>query len=167
MRGARSFFLRAAESDRIIPADAGSTAGVFSCLREWGDHPRGCGEHRAKTVGLSVIGDHPRGCGEHELIWWTIRQVSGSSPRMRGAPHTAIDFEYARGIIPADAGSTQSAVRTSECAQDHPRGCGEHHGLLSPVQSMSGSSPRMRGAPGGCIEGLLPKRIIPADAGST
>ena len=30
---------------RIIPADAGSTELTASALNEFGDHPRGCGEH--------------------------------------------------------------------------------------------------------------------------
>ena len=64
MRGTRRLISRAANSIRIIPADAGNTlTPIPGCVPIW-DHPRGCGEHRV----------------------WPYAQVlyAGSSPRMRG-----------------------------------------------------------------------------------
>ena len=91
----------------------------------------------------------------------------GSSPRMRGA-----HFPYCRlyahiGIIPADAGSTESVCYVRYRKRDHPRGCGEHPSLPLAQKPEGGSSPRMRGAPyhAGRVAEL--SRIIPADAGST
>ena len=45
MRGAPSAGPRVARSERIIPADAGSTQEYVGGLPERTDHPRGCGEH--------------------------------------------------------------------------------------------------------------------------
>ena len=66
---------------------------------------------------------------------------------MRGAPGALRDLRNAKGIIPADAGST-------------PRKC-------PPNRPRQGSSPRMRGAPLRAIKEAITLRIIPADAGST
>ena len=96
-----------------------------------------------------------------------IRPPEGSSPRMRGAQYIKRTPNRITGIIPAYAGSTRTAIRASSPLKDHPRVCGEHreHGgeLLSP----SGSSPRMRGAPGSRPRGTSRPGIIPAYAGST
>ena len=97
---------RPSEEAGIIPADAGSTEDGSDVLGVNRDHPRGCGEHKVKTVpqyqhlgssprmrgALPSIptrparcGDHPRGCGEHAAICLVHVSNSGSSPRMRGA----------------------------------------------------------------------------------
>ena len=52
-------------------------------------------------------------------------------------------------------------------SQDHPRGCGEHMVWALLMFSGSGSSPRMRGAPGSDRHQDMTDGIIPADAGST
>ena len=111
----------------IIPADAGSTD--------------------PKDVILTLNGDHPRGCGEHAKARQDYSPLKGSSPRMRGAH---VRRRHKMGwprIIPADAGSTGPCGRRKLMVPDHPRGCGEH--VLAPdvTDSVSGSSPRMRGAP--------------------
>ena len=65
---------------------------------------------------------------------------------MRGAHHDhAAPMDMPR-IIPADAGSTQTAAANSHLMRDHPRGCGEHYGWPGGVDLSEGSSPRMRGA---------------------
>ena len=86
MRGALRSSMMYMPSAGIIPAYAGSTAGVR--IRAWRsrDHPRVCGEHRD-------------GSGYADTF-------AGSSPRMRGAPFTNISDELRKGIIPAYAGST-------------------------------------------------------------
>ena len=53
-----------------------------------------------------MSGDHPRGCREHHLVYYHLRYVSGSSPRMRGAQYPVLPAGVAVRIIPADAGST-------------------------------------------------------------
>ena len=127
MRGAPYASDLADRADRIIPADAGST-----------DDETGIEEIRP---------DHPRGCGEHSFTVSFRRIWAGSSPRMRGAPYDGIPRKLQRRIIPADAGSTGRRLCLLTRIWDHPRGCGEHFSKSSRSSDMSGSSPRMRGAP--------------------
>ena len=88
MRGAHYLSLNGLLAKRIIPADAGSTLNAIRCTTATWDHPRGCGEHASFHI---KPGKFP-----------------GSSPRMRGALQVAERRVHARGIIPADAGSTDS-----------------------------------------------------------
>ena len=115
----------------------------------------------------SVCGDHPRGCGEHQNSGPSMSESRGSSPRMRGALELDRPACFQPRIIPADAGSTMYISSESSIRWDHPRGCGEH--VLAPdvADSVSGSSPRMRGARRVTVATLPMVRIIPADAGST
>ena len=126
MRGAPLRSWHSHITDRIIPADAGST-----CLL---------------NPSFPIIWDHPRGCGEHVVFPVFRIVVPGSSPRMRGAPNGCnVQMENSR-IIPADAGSTNTWEAHEAPAADHPRGCGEHDALSDMVGCDGGSSPRMRGA---------------------
>ena len=75
---------------RIIPADAGST--------------------NADLEGQAAGRDHPRGCGEHGFHVSFAICDGGSSPRMRGAPKRSGQISIEVGIIPADAGSTSTAL---------------------------------------------------------
>ena len=71
------------------------------------------------------------------------------------------------GITPAYAGTTNFGISAKDAFKDHPRVCGDHHGVNGIVDGYSGSPPRMRGppsAPGGLPE---PVRITPAYAGTT
>ena len=147
MRGALAHIFLPGDCERIIPADAGSTG---SRTGRWPSSP-----------------DHPRGCGEHLNGSSKIKSISGSSPRMRGAPGVDSDKAAAAGIIPADAGSTLHRYAPQCRSQDHPRGCGEHRPLGRLFCVIQGSSPRMRGARPISIAPGLSTRIIPADAGST
>ena len=132
---------------RIIPADAGSTP--FTC------EP------------VAVLRDHPRGCGEHDDHMHVVYADVGSSPRMRGALMSMIFFAVGAGIIPADAGSTWMDKDLCGGDGDHPRGCGEHFEMQSPLKKREGSSPRMRGAHSRPVDYADRSGIIPADAGST
>ena len=132
---------------RIIPADAGSTAPA----RRWSRSPQ----------------DHPRGCGEHWAAVNLNDPITGSSPRMRGAPMMADTRRPIPWIIPADAGSTVAQTNPVIEEKDHPRGCGEHSRARVPSRSLDGSSPRMRGARLPNHQHRDSPRIIPADAGST
>ena len=188
MRGAQTDWRIRTEVQRIIPADAGSTYSDPWRSAQVQDHPRGCGEHLVRYIvedGMSRIipadagsthsndtgntlqQDHPRGCGEHDNFTSIRANMSGSSPRMRGAPiglRNGISHVW---IIPADAGSTFGRFQELLAKRDHPRGCGEHYSDAQGWWLTGGSSPRMRGA----LSVILPKvgrfGIIPADAGST
>ena len=111
----------------IIPAYAGSTRRRYRKPRWSRDHPRVCGEHA-----LSVL----LGC-----------PLTGSSPRMRGAP------------------GRSCGVRIPQ--RDHPRVCGEHLTIPRPFFPLMGSSPRMRGAHQRVLYRHVGVGIIPAYAGST
>ena len=188
MRGALFSAPASTSSERIIPADAGSTAPWSDAPSSPSDHPRGCGEHMYRPLmSPSSAGssprmrgalrlyiwpcaprqDHPRGCGEHYVIPDGSRLPEGSSPRMRGALNTGNDVSLTDRIIPADAGSTNILPHSTQTELDHPRGCGEH-GVGAATNGIGqGSSPRMRGAQSSRSSGSHDCRIIPADAGST
>ena len=72
---------------RIIPADAGSTEN--------------------ENLRRENARDHPRRCGEHICLALLLTGLLGSSPQMRGARQSGDIGSAIRGIIPADAGSTQ------------------------------------------------------------
>ena len=147
MRGAHIFDYPVQMTDRIIPADAGSTHRLCTAMPSPMDHPRGCGEHITRSFA---------GAGG-----W------GSSPRMRGAPCGLLFALAVGGIIPADAGSTTRHHPPDSLRQDHPRGCGEHGVMLAIAKPGGGSSPRMRGAHAIDWTQCDMTGIIPADAGST
>ena len=93
MRGAHVFNRSVATLRRIIPADAGSTFPHQSCHWPTEDHPHGCGEHSVAPLRMSCR--------------------AGSSPRMRGAPRLHGLVPRLLRIIPADAGSTATALQTA------------------------------------------------------
>ena len=86
---------------------------------------------------------------------------------MRGARPIIERYAPTARIIPAYAGSTQSAHRCGLRAWDHPRVCGEHAMRIRNPSRQPGSSPRMRGALTSILSVHAAGRIIPAYAGST
>ena len=132
---------------RIIPAYAGSTTLAPRYARPRADHPRIRGEHQV----LAVSGD----------------AFEGSSPHTRGALRfRCMVLELVR-IIPAYAGSTRPLRRDLPHRSDHPRIRGEHRSTPCFFRRLSGSSPHTRGALSSHPTCELPRRIIPAYAGST
>ena len=125
MRGTPYRALRSVIECGIIPAHAGNTVLPFSMIVFCRDHPRACGEH-------------PLGSLLH-----TLRK--GSSPRMRGTRSFLFPFRCCLGIIPAHAGNTLSGSAHTVTPEDHPRVCGEHWTGTGSSESVTGSSPRMRG----------------------
>ena len=147
MRGARLRGRHHRLPGGIIPAYAGSTP--LRCIRKETDW------------------DHPRVCGEHSTFWTWTAAGSGSSPRMRGAPHKMWFLLLWRGIIPAYAGSTSRYTLKPKLTRDHPRVCGEHEPPHPRGFRRGGSSPRMRGARLQARRARGRVGIIPAYAGST
>ena len=169
MRGAPLHFPGPQFCVRIIPADAGSTFSGLTTVLRLRDHPRGCGEHPTIKAPINILGgSSPRMRGAPNRCYRGARDKGiipadagstpptnfrwkawpGSSPRMRGAPDQETFVMTKIGIIPADAGSTNRLRRLPARNGDHPRGCGEHPPSGLPLPSLSGSSPRMRGALG-------------------
>ena len=106
VRGAQRQRVAVTADIGIIPACAGSTAGVKYHVSVVWDHPRMCGEHFPDALhGLVDRGiipacagstreggstktdsrDHPRMCGEHEVVSVDDAALLGSSPHVRGA----------------------------------------------------------------------------------
>ncbi len=149
-RGARCSGWRALRSVGLIPAVAGST--------------RSAPPPRTPT---SPKRAHPRGGGEHTVSGVTRSQPVGSSPRWRGAPGGAVLPLQCGGLIPAVAGSTSRPPGKSSPTRAHPRGGGEHLTVTRRAASVTGSSPRWRGAPRHPPGRRLRHGLIPAVAGST
>ena len=133
--------------ERIIPAYAGST--------QQGASPDPSGM------------DHPRIRGEHSYCSLVLSYSWGSSPHTRGAHGMVAGDGIFRRIIPAYAGSTRDVHGTSGGGQDHPRIRGEHESMFLMMVYAVGSSPHTRGALSSYPTCELPRRIIPAYAGST
>ena len=151
---------------RFIPACAGSAA-----------------DRRLRSARAAV---HPRVCGERELSGNTDFEVSGSSPRVRGAQLQIRRVSRRRRFIPACAGSAGRAqgsggLRTVHprvcgergvrcagfvCLAVHPRVCGERNSRGTRRTHRRGSSPRVRGARTICCIFMEQIRFIPACAGS-
>ena len=147
MRGARRYGRGARPRARIIPAYAGSTP--------------------SRRAIWALTQDHPRVCGEHSAMERLVSTETGSSPRMRGAPTSLNSSLGSAGIIPAYAGSTGCEQARGRPHRDHPRVCGEHETMAGIGRTVTGSSPRMRGAPLHARTLVLFCWIIPAYAGST
>ena len=193
MRGARNADVSAFDIGGIIPACAGSTGHVCGVAVRLGDHPRMCGEHKARNAYVAadrgiipacagstacrspvirLEWDHPRMCGEHPLSRpcayanHLSESTTGSSPHVRGALVYYFLF-CVFGIIPACAGSTLPLIRLRTPCWDHPRMCGEHLSKQFASFRHRGSSPHVRGA---LVDGDFLEAehgIIPACAGST
>ncbi len=131
----------------LIPADAGNTVPVHPLLSGPRAHPRGRGEHPSSSVTLT-----PR---------W------GSSPRTRGTRRGKRGRNPAPGLIPADAGNTDSSCCPGQAFGAHPRGRGEHGRCQDLHPVTLGSSPRTRGTHTHHPRPLQDQRLIPADAGNT
>ncbi len=132
-----------------------------------GAHPRTRGEH---FVGDGIGGVAPGSSPHARGAPRTARHpaaVQGSSPHARGAHFLVRCVGEERGLIPARAGSTPSAIKKALTTRAHPRTRGEHDAPVTLATVTPGSSPHARGAPrhvDGCLEGL---GLIPARAGST
>ena len=188
MRGTQPCGMRGYEVRRFIPAHAGNTLQRPQPRRRKTVHPRACGEHGAVVDGVTPTNGssprmrgtrphsaaerwsrpvHPRACGEHCLDISVSVAHSGSSPRMRGTlDKIVVDFAQPR-FIPAHAGNTGERFTQAVNQSVHPRACGEHNTVPHSPQLISGSSPRMRGTPGGLRPQSLRQRFIPAHAGNT
>ena len=146
-RGAPGHSVAKAVVGGIIPAFAGSTGFRAGRRLDSRDHPRVRGEHFSTKV--------------------FSRSASGSSPRSRGALRALPLREFACGIIPAFAGSTETMRASWAKPRDHPRVRGEHLAGLLGLCCPAGSSPRSRGALRRHALAARLAGIIPAFAGST
>ena len=151
----------------IIPAHAGLTFSQARAINHRRDHPRACGAHLLYQAVSGCVLDHPRACGAHLCMTPPASSMLGSSPRMRGSRKAEHNSKSHCGIIPAHAGLTKGNVASHSLDEDHPRACGAHARSVEYVESVTGSSPRMRGSPPRRDRPARRVGIIPAHAGLT
>ena len=95
-------------------------------LRRRGLIPAHAGKTRRPSRCRSTRWAHPRSCGENQAAFTALRNVSGSSPLMRGK-HGQRRKGLPRGrLIPAHAGKTGSPQPRRCRARAHPRSHGEN-----------------------------------------
>ena len=143
VRGKPAMLVCLASSTGLIPARAGKTSQPPAAPSQCPAHPRACGENRDGVLRSMSIG--------------------GSSPRVRGKRASDPAASWARGLIPARAGKTASALVVAERPPAHPRACGENGAVDTAARPALGSSPRVRGKrlcgrPGAHRRGLIPAR---------
>ena len=147
MRGKLYYSPVSGTSRGITPAGAGKTCPCSFPRRFCWDHPRRCGENRARSAaGFTKYGSPPQVRGKH--------------------PRGGCCFCPSR-ITPAGAGKTASGLHKAKGGQDHPRRCGENSAPQQPRASCAGSPPRMRGKRNNFLNVSRQPRITPADAGKT
>ena len=167
MRGAASDVRPARDTDGIIPARAGSRCIKNVNVNDCRDHPRACGEQWLRWFLLAQrMGSSPRVRGAGQSTG-TQKPQTGSSPRVRGAVGGKISALSFFGIIPARAGSSFAPSCSRIAGRDHPRACGEQPRYRAARDTLSGSSPRVRGAVLAKLGIELADGIIPARAGSS
>ncbi len=109
---------------------------------------------------------HPRVCGEHSNKRAFVVLYYGSSPRLRGTLNPKTGQQRYIRFIPASAGNIGKRPRAPFNRPVHPRVCGEHVSARPGTRPDNGSSPRLRGTYGRCLERPLHGRFIPASAGN-
>ena len=129
--------------------------------------PAGAGKTGARHESQTPNAAHPRRCGENQALFLLPCFTFGSSPQVRGKQHKIRWRDQPVRLIPAGAGKTGRALRSSLLSQAHPRRCGEN--AASAVESAfeHGSSPQVRGKPLTDEEKYQAMRLIPAGAGKT
>ena len=174
--------------ERIIPARAGQTRWCREYRIPKPDHPRACGANLSTSSNSNssawiiparagqtrmpkptrrTIPDHPRACGANSSLAVLSCKAVGSSQRVRGKRSVRFGRSRVGRIIPARAGQTRRYLFSVPVSSDHPRACGANMIARRPVGVDIGSSPRVRGKPGGACACLALVRIIPARAGQT
>ena len=189
VRGKRCKLRQLKQQIRIIPARAGQT-NIESTLRyRRTDHPRACGANDHPTCGkVSENGSSPRVRGKPDASSRNGRSVRIIPARAGQTRSRSCPPRTRRRIIPARAGQTCQLLHHERLPPDHPRACGANMPILCKRETVNkdhpracganvrgaryavlrdGSSPRVRGKPGGDPPVGHQLRIIPARAGQT
>ena len=146
-RGGRPSCHRELVPAGVIPAQAGRTCWCrWSRLLRWG---------------------HPRAGGADVFLHLSTLSGGGSSPRRRGGRWPDGEGPGRCGVIPAQAGRTNSSTTTTDSYWGHPRAGGADRYLTRDVGGPPGSSPRRRGGPAHFPPANWRRGVIPAQAGRT
>ena len=132
-----------------------------------GSPPAPAGKTNLLRLYSSVSRDHPRTCGENVLNPKEKPREIGSPPHLRGKRHFVSCFALGSGITPAPAGKTKGTENKNSTVKDHPRTCGENHGVFQSICHTSGSPPHLRGKLIPVSASTKRVRITPAPAGKT
>ena len=129
--------------------------------------PARAGKTPSPAISASTASAHPRAGGENSTVERLSLSYSGSSPRGRGKPASALEITVLLRLIPARAGKTASRSYRGRSSWAHPRAGGENFATLACAGVSGGSSPRGRGKRGQtyCRASML--GLIPARAGKT
>ena len=146
-RGRRQRQLHRWGRSGLIPALAGTTAGVSVCQNGGGAHPRAGGDDQQDGRRRSVR--------------------DGSSPRWRGRLLIRVCHCARRGLIPALAGTTLVRATFGRVVGAHPRAGGDDSCCTPACLCAGGSSPRWRGRRPARPVRLPRPGLIPALAGTT
>ena len=114
-----------------------------------------------------VNGAHPRVRGDDLTPVQKLADDGGSPPRARGRRAEAARRGLPRGLTPACAGTTCSAVRSAFTVAAHPRVRGDDILAQRLVDAGLGSPPRARGRHPFRVGGLGSPGLTPACAGTT
>ena len=129
--------------------------------------PAGAGKTGARHESQTPNAAHPRRCGENQALFLLPCFTFGSSPQVRGKQHKIRWRDQPVRLIPAGAGKTGRALRSSLLSQAHPRRCGENTLTMDITEIPSGSSPQVRGKLAVRNARMGRFRLIPAGAGKT
>ena len=168
------------------------TRGVYGTGRRFAGGPLGSSPHtrglpygrRGRLVGRGIIpahagftvpvsvrgagcGDHPRTRGVYGGVHLQGAGAAGSSPHTRGLLGDGDGGHFGLRIIPAHAGFTTSAWRSSRAWRDHPRTRGVYARPVEQPPLPTGSSPHTRGLQEAAVASKAVGGIIPAHAGFT
>ena len=91
--------------------------------------PAHAGKRKRISKFRQIAKDHPRACGEKLMTVLLRDLVLGSPPRMRGKVSSSQMTYFEGGITPAHAGKRPDESSTADRKKDHPRACGEKHGV--------------------------------------
>ena len=146
-RGPRAHVGCEVDGAGLIPARAGTTAGLG---------------HTKVSVWA-----HPRSRGDHDISVLFTAPQKGSSPLARGPPCLDAFHNYAAGLIPARAGTTTVFEPCGTGPGAHPRSRGDHGTAQPNLDNYKGSSPLARGPPRNAQAPQEQPGLIPARAGTT
>ncbi len=146
VRGTHGDDVRSCLCVRFIPARAGNAA--------------------IRPCSATCRSVHPRACGERQSAVQSQAVKRGSSPRVRGTPHSRRQKTARWRFIPARAGNAVTSAHPPTTMPVHPRACGERSLVSSSPSSPIGSSPRVRGTRCRARGDGWGDRFIPARAGN-
>ena len=129
--------------------------------------PAHAGKTKMPCVLIFVGWAHPRSRGENWGGASVRLRVLGSSPLTRGKLDRLGDHGLDRGLIPAHAGKTMTAIDARACRGAHPRSRGENGFIVNSKSDHWGSSPLTRGKRAKITSSPTYKGLIPAHAGKT